>query len=350
MLAVFALALLAQSAGTPSPAPSPTPTATPVPVIAVAPEFTFYQFGTSGVNTPSADIGSGLLNFTINAGNLRATATVGAYTFPTVGFPLLPNNAPGANVNLYSALPVAALTYALDSHLNIAAGKFGALLGQESPFTYQNLNIQRGIGWSMEPTIGRGVQIAYTNGPWSATLQENDAYYSGANRAFEGLFAWSPSVNTSLQFATILPGQNIPSNPTASVGNKAEYEVMYTRTIGRLQLLPSFLWVHSPASSILGYTSSADAGAGVLLANWTFSPQWSLALRYEEAWNTSSSSDTNLNADLVGFGPGSAASSETITPAYRFGNSGVLRLEFSHVSATSLTQNRYGFEFGVMHI
>lgn len=345
MFALLTLVLVVQSI----PSPAPTPRATPVPMVSVAPEFTLYHFLTSGMPQPNADVANGLLNVTVNAGKLHANATAGDYGFPTIGFPLVPDNAAGANVQLYSALPVAGITYSFDSHVSVSAGKFAALLGQESPFTYQNVNVQRGIAWGMEPTISRGVQLSYNNGPWTATLQENDAYYSGSDRAVEGLIAWSPGANTTLQFAAIVPGANVPPNITTSVGNKAEYNLMYTRTIGKLQLLPYFLWVHSPASSVLGYSNSENAWAGVLIGMWAFNPTLSLAFRYEEARNGSSPSSASPNADLVGFGAGSRASSQTITPAYHFGNGGLLRLEYSRVSATGFNQSRYGLEFGVTH-
>lgn len=348
MLALLAAALLAQASPSTPPAAA-TPTASAAPVVSVAPEFTLYWFRTSGTPSPTSDLSNGLLNVTVNTGNLRANATIGDYAFPTVGFTLAPDNATGANVQLFSPLPVAALTYSFNSHVSLAAGKFAALLGQESPFTYQNINVQRGVAWNMEPTISRGVQLSYANGPWSVTLEDNDAYYSGTNRAFEGLVAWSPSSTASLQFAAIIPGANVPGNPTVAVGNKAEYDLMYTRTIGKLQLLPYLLWVHSPASSALGYANSENAWAGVVMGTWTFDPQWSVVFRYEDARNRSSASDTSPNADLVGFGPGSNANSQTFTPAYHFGNGGVLRLEYSHVSAAGFDQSRYGLEFGVMH-
>jgi len=338
-----ALALLLAQMSTPSPAPSASP------AVAVSPEFTLYDLRTNGAATSFAEVSNTLLNVTVNAGNVRGNATVGDYGFPTVGFPFANDNASGANIDLYSALPVASLSYTFDSHLSVAAGKFAALLGQESPFTYQNLNIQRGIGWAMEPTISRGVQVSYSNGPWTATLQENDAYYSGDNRAFEGLIGWSPSSTTSVQFAAIVPDANVPGNRTTTIGNKAEYDLMYARTTGKLQILPYFLWVRSPASSVLGYTTWENAYAAVLLGAWNVSPGASIAFRFEHAQNCNSATDTSPNADLVGFGAGSFADSQTVTPALRFGNGGVLRLEYSHVSATGLFQNRYGFEFGVMH-
>ena len=338
-----ALALLLAQVSTQTPAPSASP------VVAVSPEFTLYDFRTGRVAAPFPEVSNALLNVTVNAGNVHGYATVGDYAFPTVGFPFANDDASGANVDLYSPLPVASLSYTFDSHLSVAAGKFAAMLGQESPFTYQNLNIQRGIGWAMEPTIGRGVQVSYTNGPWTATLQDDDAYYSGSNRAFEGFIGWSPSSTTSLQFAAIVPGANVPGNRTSTIGNKAEYDVMYTRAVGRLQLLPYVLWVHSPASSALGYSNSENAYAAVLLGAWNFSPGASLAFRYEHAQNGSSANDASPNADLVGFGPGSFANSQTLTPSFRFGNAGMLRLEYSHVTATGLNQTRYGVEFGVMH-
>lgn len=318
----------------------------------------------TGVDLPDrADLSNLLLNVSAVSKKWRASATIGEYAFPTLGAALNPNAQAGANVSLYSALPVAAVTYNFDSHLSVAVGKFAALLGQESPFTFENVNIQRGLGWAMEPTISRGVQAAYANGPWTLTLQENDAYYSGRSRAFEGLIGYAASAKTTLQFAAIVPGANAPPNPTVAVGNKAEYDLMLTQQIGKLQLLPYFLWVNSPASTALGYTRSEHASAGVLLATWAFSTPWSIALRYETVRNASSTSDTNANADLIGYGPGSSARTFTVTPALHFsGGNTVLRVEYSSVLLSSFvagagfganglgaSQSRVGFELGVMH-
>src|SRR5579872_1083104 len=131
MLPLLCLTVLAQAATSASPAP--TPTASPAPLVSVAPEFAFYAFHTNGAAGAAADVSDALLNFNVNAGKLHANATAGTYSFPVVGFAFAPDNAPGANVMLYSPLPVAALTYQFDSHVSLAAGKFGSLLGQESP-------------------------------------------------------------------------------------------------------------------------------------------------------------------------------------------------------------------------
>lgn len=342
------LAMLIAATPAASPSPTPIPAASPSPPVTVGADFTLFGFNTTPNSNFEAEISNALINVTATAAKLRANATVGQYSFPGIGFPILPANAAGSNTELYSPLPVASVQYAFDSHFNVGAGKYATLLGQESDFTYQNLNVQRGIGWIVEPTISRGVQAAYTSGPWSVTAQYNDAYYGGYQRAVEGLIGWSPSSATNLQFAFIIPGANVAPNPTTTVGNKQEYDLMFTRQIGKLQLLPYFLWVTSPASSILGYTSSEDAYAGVLLANWAFNSELNVPIRYEYTANASSASATSPNADLVGFGVGSRAQTLTLTPTYRFGNSGVLRLEYSTVWG-STSQQRVGFEFGVMH-
>ena len=344
MLALCVLILLAQTTAAPAPSPSPSPAVT------LGEEFTVYAFRTNPDRVTFADLSNAMLNVTANAGKWQANASAGYYAFPTLGVPLAQTYQAGANTRLYSELPLAALQYNFDSHFSVAAGKFAALLGQESPFTWQNLDVQRGLGWNMEPTISRGIQASYTNGPWTLTLQENDAYYSGSNRAFEGLIGFAPTANTSLQFAAIVPGANVPPNPTVSIGNKAEYDLMLTQTSGKLQLLPYYLWVTSPSSAALGYTNTGHATAAVLLAAWTFSPQWLIAARYEDARNQSSAADLSPNADLVGFGPGSSAQSFTVTSTLRFDSSGVLRLEYSSVRPSSgPSQQRFGFEFGVMH-
>ena len=376
-----ALPAFAQTA-TPAPAPSssatsspsPAPSATPTPPLVLGGAFTIFGFQTDAINNTgaldttsgadrpgSADLSNLLLNVSAGDARFRVTAAAGVYNLLTVGQAINPTSQTGANTLLYTQLPVAAAQYNFNSHFSLAAGKFAALLGQESPFTYQNVNVQRGLGWAMEPTISRGVRAIYSNGPWSATVEANDAYYSGHNRAIEWLVGWSPSAATNIQFAGIVPGSNVGPNPTVAIGNKSEYDLMITRQFGKLQLLPYLLFVHSPASVSLGYTRAEDAMAAVFMGTYTWSTPFSLAFRLESVWNYSSTTDMSGNADLIGYGPGGSALSFTLTPTYHFANYGVLRLEYSHVRLGSFTsglgfgtagtganQDRFGFELGVV--
>lgn len=52
---------------------------------------------------------------------------------------------------LYGNLPVAYLKAPLGEHFAILAGSLPTLVGAESTFTFQNINIQRGQLWNQEP-------------------------------------------------------------------------------------------------------------------------------------------------------------------------------------------------------
>jgi hypothetical protein len=359
-----------------SPAPTPTPTASPYAYGTIGGAFTVYGFQTNGgtnatgaLDTPTGadrqgrdDVGNMLVNASYTSGLYKASITGGGYSFLTVGQAINPTFQHAANTYLYTWVPLASAQYTSpDQHWTIVAGKLGTMLGAEGIFTYQNIDVERGLAWSMEPVISRGVHVGYTSGPWTFAVEANDGFYSGWGHVTpEYELAWSPNLSTSVTFVGINPPRNTPGNPTAAIANKSEYNLIYSHTMGRWQLSPYFLWVQSPASTKLGYTSAESAWAASLLATYTFSPLYSLGFRVEDVSNTSATSDTGPNADLIGYGPGSGAMTYTITPTYKFAGNGLLRLEFAHVTLRNFTggfgfgptgsdanQNRFGLEFGV---
>ncbi len=247
-----------------------------------------------------------------------------------------------ANTNLFGYLPNAYVQYVPNANWTISAGKLPTLLGQENAFTFQNINIQRGLVWNMEPVVSNGIRVAYANANFSAALEYNDGFYSGSRRAVEGLLGWNPTAAASLQFIFIIPDANTPSNNTALIANKREYDLMYTQQIGKLQVLPYALWVQSPASSALGSVRSQSAFGAVLLANYAFNGVLSLGGRFEAVGNSSSTNDSSFNADLVGYGPGSSATTFTLTPAYKTAHL-MVRGEWSHVVGNNISP---GLGFG----
>lgn len=372
---LLAVTVAASDSASPSPTPSAAPTSSPTPT----PEYSFdgtfseYTVHTNNVNATGAldqssgadladrtDLSNALLILAKNTGMFRFSVTGGAYAFPVVGQAINPTTQQSSNSWLYGFVPVAYAQYVPNAHLTISAGKQTALLGQESAFTFQNLDVQRGLGFAAEPLISRGIRATYLQGKFTGDLEYNDGYYSGnSGRAVEGLVGWAPSAATNLQFAFILPGVNTPGNVTSAIANKREYDFMLTQQFGKLQLLPYALLVDSPASENLGYTKSESALGLVLLANYAFNPMYSLAARYESYANHSGAGDTSLNADLLGYGPGSSATTWTITPAYRV-NDLFARAEYSAVNVSGLlpglgfgphgtttNQSRVVFEFGV---
>ena len=358
----------------PAPSPSPTPTATPTPVLQLGGSLTFGSFSTGGRNAVGAldtatgvdratraDLTNALITPTVNLGDFHASSTAGFYNLPAVGFALNPIDQTGANTTLFTPVPLYYLSYTPKGHFSFYVGKLPTELGQESMFTYQNFNIQRGFGWAVEPLVSRGIRAAYANGPWTVQLEYNDGYYGGGtSSAFEGSIAFAATGTQTFSLAIIDPRSDSPPNPTASVANKREEDLMYAGTFGKFVLTPYLLWVQSPAVTSLGY-GNENAFAGSLLGAYNLSPRYSLGFRYESIKNASSTTDANANADLIGYGPGSGATSVTLTPTFKAGLA-LLRFEWSSVDVTNLKpglgfnasgtgthQSRYALELGIAH-
>ncbi|HEX5274261.1 MAG TPA: outer membrane beta-barrel protein [Candidatus Rubrimentiphilum sp.] len=368
MLAAAAFAVPALADPVPPPTPSPTPSPPPITVTGIVSGFTFTSDNpnaTGALDTASgADLSSrtqisnALITVAHSGGPLRFLLTAGAYNFPVAGLAINPTFQKLANTNLYGYLPNAYVQYVPNANWTISAGKLPTLLGQENAFTFQNADIQRGLVWNMEPVVSNGVRVAYSNAGFSAALEYNDGFYSGNHRAFEGLLGWNLTPASSVQFIFIIPDANTPSNNTVLIANKREYDLMYTQQVGKLQLLPYALWVQSPSSSALGYANSQRAFGAVMIASYAFNGALSLGGRFEAVGNSSSVHDFSFNSDLVGYGPGSSATTFTLTPAYKTAHF-IARGEWSYVVGNNVlpslgfgpaglrtNQTRFGLEVG----
>jgi len=101
---------------------------------------------------------------------------VGAYTFPILGAPYFST---GTTVgDFYGPVPMAWAKIAPTDNFYIQGGKLPTLIGAENAFTFQNMNIERGLLWAQEPTISRGGQLGYTTGPLAFAVSLNDGFYS----------------------------------------------------------------------------------------------------------------------------------------------------------------------------
>ena len=325
---------------TPTPAPSPSPSASPAPSstsLALGPltidgVFSAFSLFTSGVNatgsfrTPTGidannltDISNAFLIVNKGSGTFRYGFAAGAYNIPVVGFALNKTIQNNANTSLYGALPSVYVEFAPNSSFNLQAGKLATMTGQESTYTYENINIQRGIIWNMEPAVSRGVRGTFTGSKFNGALELNDGFYSGNRVGFEGQISNTPSSSTTLEIAFMLPNASAPANATASIANKQLLDPMLTYTTGKWTFSPYLLWVNSPKSAALGYTNDEHAFGAVFMSTYTLSPTWSLPLRVEYGHNGSSPGDPSPNANLLGYGPGSGAWTYTLTPTYRRG-------------------------------
>jgi hypothetical protein len=109
-------------------------------------------------------------------GLLQYYFDVGVYTFPILGAPYFST---GTTVgDFYGPVPIAWAKIAPTDNFYIQGGKLPTLIGAENAFTFQNMNIERGLLFAQEPTISRGGQLGYTQGPLALALSWNDGFYS----------------------------------------------------------------------------------------------------------------------------------------------------------------------------
>src|SRR6185312_7451014 len=100
----------------------------------------------------------------------------GAYSLPSLGTGYIKSSL--APALLYGDVPVAYVKVAPFDNFSIQAGKLPTLIGSEYVFTFQNLNIQRGLLWNQEPSVSNGVQANWSSGPFSLSVSWNDGFYS----------------------------------------------------------------------------------------------------------------------------------------------------------------------------
>ena len=312
----------------------------------VASGMAFYQDnpqggpGTLGAKRVGAGITNGMVIIQKENGPIQFYLQAGAYSFPTLAAAI---PSASSNIQEFGALPVAYLKIAPSSDYSVEIGQLPTLIGAESGFTYQNINIERGLLWDMEPIISRGVQFNGSAGPLSASISWNDGYFSNRYNVVSGLLSYAiNSANTLSFYAQGALGQSrTTANDTAysPIGNESQiYGAEYEYSSGPWMIEPYFQYMHTPKSQRLGIPHSFDNYGGAVLADYRFNNTVSLGARVEYLRvggplgvglnsNGIASSLTDLPAD-------SHAWSITLTPTYQEG-AFFARAELSYVTAST---------------
>jgi len=68
----------------------------------------------------------------------------------------------------------------------VPGGKLQTLIGAEYPFSFQNINPERGIVVTQLPAFSKGGQADYKNGPLALSLSFNDGFDSGVYNWISG--------------------------------------------------------------------------------------------------------------------------------------------------------------------
>ena len=241
---------------------------------------------------------------------------VGAYSLPALGTEYIPVGE--ANSDFFGPVPQAFVKLAPTANFSIEGGKLPTLIGAEYTFSFENMNIERGLLWNQEPAVSRGVQVNYTAGPVAFAVSFNDGYYSDRFNWISGSATWTINSSNTLEFAA---AGNAGSTPTSTVAtplaqnNSSIYNIIYTYTSGPWTVTPYVQWSHVPKNVELGLLHDANTYGAAVLANYAFNSNFSLAGRIEFIGSTGSVSEGSPN---LLYGPGSEAMSLTLTPTYQW--------------------------------
>jgi Putative beta-barrel porin-2, OmpL-like. bbp2 len=113
------------------------------------------------------DLDNAQVEIQTTSGPVQFYLQAGAYSLPALGTPYLRTG--NAVDQEFGELPVAYMKFVPMPEISVQVGALPTLIGAESTFSFQNINIEHGLLWNQEPAISKGVQLNYTwvRGLWA---------------------------------------------------------------------------------------------------------------------------------------------------------------------------------------
>lgn len=274
----------------------------------------------------------------------------GAYSLPDLGTPYV--RASDAGKAFYGPFSQGFIKLAPTSSFSVMAGNLPTLIGAEYTFSFENMNIERGLLWNQENAVNRGVQANYTAGPLALAVAWSDGFYSKR-------FSWATLSATytvdAANIVSFIAGGNTKHTSVSTTAtplfqnNEQIYDLIYTHTAGPWTFQPYLQYTHVPDLPEFGVPQSASTFGAALLMNYNFGADstpagWRLGgfnLPVRVEYISSNGSAANGAPNLL-YGPGSTAWSITVTPTYQY-KIFFARAELSYVRAGSTTP---GLSFG----
>ena len=284
----------------------------------------------NGDRSARADVSNAQIVVQKADGQFQFYLQAGAYDIPALGAATV--TAGKAINNLYGPLPVAYVKWAPTSSFSLLAGNLPTLIGAEYTFTFENVNIERGLLWNQENAINRGVQLNYATGPLTAALSWNNGFYSNSYTWMIGSLAYAINAANTL---SMVGGGNLGFSRVsnfatpATLNNSDILNLIYTYSNSPWIIQPYFQWTYVPHNQEIGVGQSTSTLGGAILASYALTDNFFLAGRAEYIGSTGSAN--NGAANLL-YGVGSSAWSLTLTPTFQYGKFFV-RGEASYVHA-----------------
>ena len=303
----------------------------------------FQNNAVSGNNPQEGAFSNAMIFFQKPEGWLQFYVQAGAYDIVALGSPFISNST--TNSDLYGPVPVAFVKLVPGKNTNIMFGILPTLIGAESTFDFQNMNIERGLLWNQENAINRGVQINQTMGKFTASLSYNDGFYSNRYNWLTGSLTYVNGPHT----VAFIGGGNLGSTnwqnlATPIQNNSMIFNLIYTYTKGNWVIQPYLQYSDVPSNLSAGIPQGAHTFGGAILASRILKKGFSLTGRWE--YIGSSGNLASNSANLM-YGPGSTAWSLTATPTYQY-KKFFTRTDISYVGAGNVAPGSgfgtYGFK------
>lgn len=239
----------------------------------------------------------------------------GGYNIPALGVPFVTTDR--TVTGLFGPLPVAFVKLQAGKNTSILIGELPTLIGAEYTFSFENMNVERGLLWNQETAVSRGIQVNQTMGKVSASISWNDGFYSDRYTWLSGSLAYA----TGPHALSFVAGGNLgqtkfQSFATPVQNNGSIYNVIYTYTKGSWIIQPYFQYTDVPTNLSIGVVKGASTTGGAILLSYAFKHGFSLPLRFE--YISSSGSAATQAVNLL-YGPGSSGTSFTATPTFQTG-------------------------------
>ena len=286
-----------------------------------------------GDNDGQATLSNGQIFIQKPDGKFQYFIQAGAYTMPALATSFLA--ADKTVSNFYGPVPVAFAKVQASKTTQFLIGSLPTLIGAEYTFTFENMNIERGLLWNQENAVNRGIQVNQTLGKYlSASFSWNDGFYSNRYSWLSGSLTYTKGPH-ALAFVAMgnLSQTAYQTAATPVQNNSSIYNVIYTYTKGAWTIQPYYQFTNVPTNPAVGVVKGASTNGGALLISHAFKHGFSLPGRVEYITASGSTADQAVN---LMFGPGSAGTSITGTPTFQYGGL-FFRGDISWTHASSYT-------------
>jgi len=309
-----------------------------------------------GDSTSSGALANGQIIVQKADGVFQFYVQAGAYNLTSLGTAFLPTDKTVSN--LYGPVPVAYVKLQAGKNTSFEIGELPTLIGAEYTFSFENMNIERGLLWNQETAISRGIQLNQTMGKFSASLSLNDGFYSNRYSWVTGSLAYASGPSTLAFVAGGNAGATVYQTSATPVQNDGSiFNVIYTYSKGNWIIQPYWQYTNVPTNLRAGVVNGASTDGAAILLSRAFKHGFSLPVRFEYISSSGSAAAKSVN---LMYGPGSTGTSFTVTPTYQQGGFYARGdLSFVHVGGvapgggfgqfgTSTSQPRAMVEFGFM--